>query len=173
MRDEVTIREATVADADVLAHHRAAMFREMEALDEARTRRVREATVAWIHGAMPRGEYRAWIAEAEGAVVAGVGLHVRPILPRLDPEGRLLPEVYGHVVNVYTEPPWRRRGIAERLMRRLIADSEPLHARGITLHASQDGRPLYEKLGFTDTNEMRLTRIASRGEPHIRTDGHG
>lgn len=158
---EPALREATVADAAVLAHHRAAMFREIESLDEAGTARVRDATAAWLASAMPRGEYRAWVAEADGAVVAGVGLHLRPILPRLDARGSLLPEVYGHVVNVYTEPPWRRRGIAERLMRRLLDDTRPLHGRGITLHASDDGRPLYEKLGFVATNEMRLTEVRS------------
>jgi GNAT superfamily N-acetyltransferase len=161
MPDEPTLREATVADVAVLAHHRAAMFREMESLDDGSTARVRDATEAWLRVAMPRGEYRAWVAEAEGAVVAGVGLHVRPILPRLDARGALLPEVYGHVVNVYTEPAWRRRGIAERLMRRLLADTQPLHGRGITLHASDDGRPLYEKLGFLATNEMRLIEVRS------------
>ena len=159
MAEAFTIRRGTVEDADVVAGHRAEMFREIVGFDEAGTGLMREATARWLRDAMPRGEYRAWLAEADGAVVAGVGLHVRPILPRLDDAGHLLPEVYGHVVNVWTEPPWRRRGIAERLMRRLIADCEPLHARGITLHASPDGRPLYEKLGFTSTNEMRLTRI--------------
>jgi len=27
----------------------------------------------------------------------------------------------------------------------------------VVLHASQDGRALYERLGFSPTNEMRLT----------------
>jgi hypothetical protein len=32
----------------------------------------------------------------------------------------------------------------------------------VILHSSPEGRPLYESLGFTSTNEMR--RIASRPE---------
>jgi hypothetical protein len=28
--------------------------------------------------------------------------------------------------------------------------------RSVNLHASDEGRPLYEKLGFSATNEMRL-----------------
>ena len=28
--------------------------------------------------------------------------------------------------------------------------------RSVALHASEEGRPLYEKLGFHHTNEMRL-----------------
>lgn len=159
MPEAFTIRRGSVADADAIARHRAEMFREIAGFDEAGTAQMRDATARWLRDAMPRGEYLAWLVEADGAVVAGAGLHVRPILPRLGPDGTMLPEVYGHVVNVWTEPPWRRRGIADALMRRLIADTAEFHARGITLHASDAGRPLYEKLGFTDNNEMRLTRI--------------
>ena len=159
MAEAFTIRRGTVEDADVVAGHRAEMFREIEGFDEPGTALMREATARWLREAMPRGDYLAWLAEVDGAVVAGAGLHVRPILPRLGDDGAMLPEVYGHIVNVWTEPAWRRRGIADALMRRLIADSAAFHARGITLHASDAGRPLYEKLGFTSTNEMRLTRI--------------
>jgi ribosomal protein S18 acetylase RimI-like enzyme len=60
------------------------------------------------------------------------------------------------ILNVYVERDWRRRGVAEALMRAVL---EALAARGISrvvLHASDDGRRLYERLGFVPTNEMRL-----------------
>jgi GNAT superfamily N-acetyltransferase len=60
------------------------------------------------------------------------------------------------VVNVFTEPAWRRRGIAELLMRRLLAWAREERLDRVVLHASAEGRPLYERLGFVSTNEMRL-----------------
>jgi GNAT superfamily N-acetyltransferase len=60
------------------------------------------------------------------------------------------------VVNVFTEPAWRRRGIAELLMRRLLAWAREERLDRVVLHASAEGRPLYERLGFVPTNEMRL-----------------
>lgn len=54
------------------------------------------------------------------------------------------------------EHAWRRRGVAEALMRAVL---EALAGRGIrrvVLHASDEGRRLYERLGFTVTNEIRL-----------------
>jgi hypothetical protein len=30
---------------------------------------------------------------------------------------------------------------------------------GVVLHASDEGRPLYESMGFQTTNEMRLKRV--------------
>jgi ribosomal protein S18 acetylase RimI-like enzyme len=60
------------------------------------------------------------------------------------------------VLNVYVEPPWRRRGVAERLMRVLLTALAERGIRRIVLHASADGRRLYERLGFKPTNEMQL-----------------
>jgi GNAT superfamily N-acetyltransferase len=60
------------------------------------------------------------------------------------------------IVNVYTEPAHRRRGLARRLM---VAMLDWLREQGygtVSLHASDYGRPLYESLGFAATNEMRM-----------------
>ena len=61
----------------------------------------------------------------------------------------------GLVVNVYTERAWRRRGVADALMRELLRWCSGNGVESIVLHASGEGRPLYQKLGFTPTNEMR------------------
>ena len=60
------------------------------------------------------------------------------------------------ILNMYTEPRARRRGIAKRLMEVMI---EWCRARGfsaVSLHASEAGRPVYEAMGFVQTNEMRI-----------------
>jgi ribosomal protein S18 acetylase RimI-like enzyme len=64
------------------------------------------------------------------------------------------------VLNVYVDPVWRRRGVAKALMRTLL---DALSERGIgriVLHASDEGRGLYERLGFVATNEMRFSSEA-------------
>ena len=61
------------------------------------------------------------------------------------------------MLNVFVERQWRRRGIARLLMRHVL---ESVRAHGIarcTLHASAEGKALYESLGFTPTTELRLT----------------
>src|SRR6266481_2324902 len=62
----------------------------------------------------------------------------------------------GLIVNVFTEPAWRRRGLAKLLMNAIIAWSREQNLDGLVLHASDDGRALYEQLGFICTTEMRL-----------------
>ena len=154
------IREATATDIPVLARHRAAMFRDMGQLALDSEALLAAETADYLRNALPRGEYLGWVAESSapsGEIIGGVGVQLRPILPRPGSSGdglELGPEAI--VLNMYVEPAWRRRGIGEALMRSLLAALAERKLRQIVLHASDDGRRLYERLGFVPTNEMRL-----------------
>jgi GNAT superfamily N-acetyltransferase len=161
MTGSITIRRATVADAAVLARHRAEMFRDMGDLPDALYAELLGATRAWIERAIPAGEYVAWLATPLGSdeVVAGAGVHLRPIIPRPRDRRRIEHGPQGLIVNVFTERPWRRRGIAERVMRELLAWARQAGVANLVLHASPEGRRLYERLGFEQTNEMRFAGL--------------
>jgi ribosomal protein S18 acetylase RimI-like enzyme len=154
------VRQAGAADIPVLAHHRAAMFRDMGQLASHQEESLKRATAAYLREALPRGEYFAWVAEdqeARPSTIGGAGVQLRPILPRpgmATADLELGPEAI--VLNVYVEPAWRRRGVAEALMRALLNALAARDIRRIVLHASAEGRRLYERLGFVPTNEMRL-----------------
>src|SRR3954463_6034444 len=158
--DSITIRRASVEDAAVLARHRAEMFRDMGDVTDEVYPHLLQATRSWLERGIPAGEYVAWLASPVGSdeVVAGAGLHLRTIIPR--PRDRTEVEMgpQGLIVNVFTERAWRRRGIAERLMRELLAGARENGTPRPILHASPEGRRLYERLGFEPTNEMKLKR---------------
>jgi len=153
------IRRATAADAGVLARHRAEMFRDMGELPDALHDTLIEAARAYFTQAVADGRYVAWVAELDDqskAIVAGAGLQLRELLPRpYGARGRLVRGPQGLVMNVYTERAWRRRGVADALMRELLQWCRQNGIESVVLHASPEGRRLYEKLGFTPTNEMR------------------
>jgi ribosomal protein S18 acetylase RimI-like enzyme len=157
---EFTLRQADASDIGLIAHHRAAMFRDMGTLAAHRMEALERATAAYLRDALTSGEYIAWVAENTAtppAVIGGAGVQIRPILPRPRPGSDELehgPEAI--VLNVYVEPAWRRRGIADALMRAVLQALAARGIRRIVLHASDDGRRLYERLGFVATNEMRL-----------------
>lgn len=153
------IRPATAADAAVLAHHRAGMFRDMGELPDDLRDTLEQAATAYFARAIPDGRYVAWVAyarERPSEIVGGAGLQLRELLPRPHrAQTRLMRGPQALILNVFTERPWRRRGVAEALMRELLEWCRENGVESVVLHASNEGRPLYEKLGFTPTNEMR------------------
>jgi ribosomal protein S18 acetylase RimI-like enzyme len=157
-----TVRQAGATDIPLLARHRAAMFRDMRQLPSHQDEPLAQATASYLRGALPRGEYLAWVAEDNGTppgAIGGAGIQLRPILPRPRPgedDLELGPEAI--VLNVYVEPAWRRRGVGEALMRTVLDALAVRGIRRIVLHASDEGRRLYQRLGFVPTNEMRLIR---------------
>lgn len=153
------VRQADSSDIPHLARHRVGMFRDMGQLAPQHERAMEQATISFLRAAMPRGDYLAWMAESQATpstVIGGAGVHLRAILPRPRGDGGLELGPEAIVLGMYVEPEWRRRGVAEALMRALLATLDARGIKRIVLHASNDGRRLYERLGFTPTNEMRL-----------------
>jgi GNAT superfamily N-acetyltransferase len=160
---DFTIRLAAVADIAAIAHHRAQMFADMGTMPESLRTALVASTTRYLETALPSGEYVGWLATPTAdpsQVIAGAGLQHRRILPRVVETPAGLDVMDGReaiVINVYTAPAWRRRGVARAIMSRLIDDVRAMPVQRLVLHASAEGRPLYEALGFAATNEMRYT----------------
>jgi GNAT superfamily N-acetyltransferase len=148
----IMIREAGVEDAAVILHHRRSMFRDMgegtiEELDAMAT-----MTGPWLTQALVDGSYRGWLAVDGERVVGGGGVLLCswPASPK-DPFLRR-----AIILNVYTELEYRHRGIARRIMKTIVEWVREQGFASVSLHASDEGRHLYEQLRFVATNEMRL-----------------
>jgi GNAT superfamily N-acetyltransferase len=152
------IRLATPADALLLATQRVAMFRDMGKTTAETEQPLLEASESYMAKALASGEYVGWVARLDSpphAVIAGAGVQFRPLLPRTDPSGQfLLVGREGLILNVYVDEAYRRQGVARRLMETLIAWAPGAGIVRLVLHASHDGRRLYESLGFLASNEM-------------------
>jgi uncharacterized protein (DUF849 family)/ribosomal protein S18 acetylase RimI-like enzyme len=157
------VRVATVADIPLLARHRAAMFREMGRLEADFETPLVQATVEYLRDAMPRDEYLGWVAESTASPaepIGGAGVQLRRILPRprVGAPG-IEPGPEAIILNVYVEPAWRRRGVAEALMRSVLKTLAERKVGRVVLHASDEGRRLYQRLGFIPTTEMLLSNL--------------
>ena len=151
--DGYRVRPATLDDIPVLAHQRCAMFVATGLIDRAATAELDAAERRYLAQAMPAGTFVAWLVEHEGRIVAGGGLQLRTLQPR---PGFVRGEPEGLVVSMWTEPSHRRRGLGNRVMDAILQWCRARGIRRLTLHASGEGRPLYERFGFRPTNEMRL-----------------
>jgi GNAT superfamily N-acetyltransferase len=148
------VRSATIDDIPYLVAYRRAMFESMSFQHEHILAAMSAAMTEYLARAIPSGEYHGWVAEANGDVIAsgGMVIHYLPPSPR-NMDGR---EAY--IMNIYTVPAWRAQGVATAIMQAILEYIDRLGIPVVTLHASAAGRPIYEKLGFEPTNEMRLLR---------------
>lgn len=153
-RGTYTLRLAAAEDAPILARHRASMFRDMGEVDEPGASIIENASEDHLAAMIEAREYFGFLAEHEGEVVGGGGVWIRPVLPR---PGALQGAMEAYVLNVYTKPEHRRSGVARAIMQAILDWSREQRVNRVVLHASKEGRSLYESLGFEDSNEMRMT----------------
>lgn len=150
---EFAIRAATFDDIPVLLRHRRMMWWDMGRHDEEVLSLMEAAAREYFVDAVPKGTYRAFLALNDtGSVVGGGGIVISPwpgVFRQRAPQRAM-------ILNVYVERDYRRRGVAKSLMETMIAWCREQKFAVIGLHATEEGRPLYEKLGFRPTNEMRL-----------------
>jgi GNAT superfamily N-acetyltransferase len=116
--------------------------------------------------ALSCGEYVGWLAapaQEPQTIIGGAGVFLRDSLPGPRKEHGKTVDVtrgkLGLLINVFTEPDWRRRGVGMLVMQQVIEWSREQCLDRLILHASDAGRPLYEKMGFVATNEMRLENL--------------
>ena len=148
------VRPATLADADVLVHHREAMFAEM-GTPAPQVAVAGPMFRTWLTDALPNGTYRAWVVETEaGDAVAGGGMTVLPWPPGPQHPGGLVAFVY----NVYTEPPHRGRGLARQVMNAIHDWCRAAEIESIALNASRFGQPLYESMGYRVSESPTMVR---------------
>ena len=147
------IRPAVTEDLEAIVRHRRRMFEDMGFTDRQALDTMLAISTPLILRCVIDGTYRGWLVETSGdGIVAGGGVIILQFQPHpIDPRPQR-----AWVVNMFTEPEHRRRGLARRLMKTMVEWCSAEGMRFLYLHASDDGRPLYESMGFKSSNEMRL-----------------
>jgi len=147
------IREATPADIPEILRQRRAMYEDMDYKDAAALSAMVSISTSYLEKAMAEGSFRSWLASVENRTVAGGAIIISPWPAHpYDLECRR-----ATILNVYTDREYRRRGVARQIMQTMIDWCRAEGFAQVALHASPDGRPLYESLGFAVSNEMKLT----------------
>ena len=146
------IRQANINDLDELVQLRIDLMREVGSLKEGVDEAALEtATRRYFVEKLPKGGFLAWVAEADGRVVGISGL----ILFDRPPTADNLSGLEGYVLNMYTMPEWRGKGIGTALLNEIIKFAKTTDARRLRLHATPAGRPVYEKALFIPLSATR------------------
>ncbi len=146
------IREATPADIPEILRQRRAMYEDMDYNDATALSTMVSISTNYLAKAMAGGSFRSWLASVETRTVGGGAIIISPWPAHpYDLECRR-----ATILNVYTDRDYRRRSIARRILETMITWCQREGFARVDLHASPDGRHLYESLGFEPSNEMRL-----------------
>jgi GNAT superfamily N-acetyltransferase len=149
-------RFATVEDAALISAQRHQMFAENQLATEAHYTAMDEAFEPWVRERLADGRYVGLFleedAKPEPLVIAAAGIYFMDFPPHwMD-----ISPVRAYLLNFYTAPEARGRGLATELLGRCVEECNRRHVGVVTLHASKFGRPVYERFGFKQHNEMVL-----------------
>jgi GNAT superfamily N-acetyltransferase len=151
--DEIVIRQATISDIPDLVRLRRVMLESMGFDNPAQLTAADAAAAVYFARAIPVKEFYGWLAVTSTGMAVGSGGVVIDLHP---PGPSNLSGQIGYIMNLVTIPSHRRRGIARRIMQTMLEWLAERNVHRVTLHATEEGRPLYEEFGFVDSNEMRL-----------------
>ena len=114
---------------------------------------VETASRDYYRAALADGSHAAWLVFDGDTWIGAGGVSFYRIMPTYhNPSGRR-----AYLMNIYTHPDYRRRGIARHLVDLLVGEARQRGITAISLEATDMGRPLYEAYGFVQMPaEMEL-----------------
>ena len=142
----IQIRLAVPADIPQLCKLRLAYFdEEFGTLPADKTAAIKAHLPAYFTAHLGRDCIAAAAEAEDGTLVSNALLTVieKPANPFF-PCGRS-----GYVLGVFTEPDYRGQGLATQIMALILQEAKRLQLDTVTLSASDMGKGIYEKLGFT------------------------
>lgn len=152
--ESLLYRRAGSHDRELLTRLRLEVLRAANGLEEdVDLSRTELESRRYYETCFPEDSHAAWLV-FDGEEVVGTGaVSFYQVMPTYhNPSGKK-----AYIMNMYTRPDYRRRGIAHRVLELLTAEAEMRQIDAVTLEATAAGRPLYEAFGFTAMrDEMEL-----------------
>lgn len=150
------LRPAFAEDVETVADLRLRFLAEHRGVDPSQfPADFRATTIEFLRRQSEAGTAISWLAEHDGLPVGAVTMLLLDLAPR--PEDQSGNE--GYIVNMYVLPGHRRAGIGRTLLDACLAAAREVGLRRLVLYATDDGRPLYAGVGFTQNAAWMELRI--------------
>jgi len=153
LANDISYHRAGVADIDVLIEFRLRFLAEHA--NRARLPKedeLRKNLMDYFEKAMPAGDFIAWLAKQDGKVIGTSGI----VVWRMPPNNSVKTGKQGYILNMYTVPEARRKGICTELLERMIVEAKALGLSRVHLHASKLGEDIYRRRGFREPGDIEL-----------------
>jgi len=148
-----TLRRATLGDLDLLVRHRRGMWKAIAKIPQADLDAADRTYRRWARTHMKSNRFAGFIVDVAGGPVASGCVWLMQVQPRPDWKGTTA----AYLLSMFTEPAHRSRGHGARIVREAIRFAKARGIQVMILHASSFGGPIYTRLGFERTTEMRLS----------------
>ncbi len=144
----VSYRKAGKSDIDELVRIRSIFLEEYDRENHLNNKEnVDKEVEEYLQKFMDTEIFTGFVAEKDGEIVGTSAIAFYDILPAaLYMNGKL-----GYISNVFVFPEYRKQGIAKKLFELAVNEGLDRNCSKLTLHASKDGEPVYEKFGFVKT----------------------
>ena len=150
----LSYKKATLEDINILTETRIEVLRAANKLsDDVDMTEVEKQSYNYYQRAICDGSHIAYLVFDGSRFIGAGGVSFFQVMPTYhNPSG-----YKAYIMNMYTNPEYRRQGIAYKTLDMLIREAKSLGITAISLEATDLGRPLYEKYGFVKlNNEMEL-----------------
>lgn len=154
MEQGFNYKRATITDIAELVQTRIIVLRAANKLSaDVPMAEVEQESYAYYEKALASGEHIAYLVYDKDRFIGAGGVSFYQVMPTYhNPSGRK-----AYIMNMYTDPEYRRQGIAYRTLDLLVKEARTQGISQIALEATDMGRPLYEKYGFVSMkDEMEL-----------------
>ncbi len=100
----------------------------------------------YFSGGITNNTLVVWLALEEDYIIGTAGVCYFQYPPSFtNPTGKI-----AYITNVYTRDEYRKQGVATKLLELIMEEVKNEGCRFARLHASKQGKGLYEKIGFAD-----------------------
>ncbi|HEV2226941.1 MAG TPA: GNAT family N-acetyltransferase [Nitrososphaerales archaeon] len=148
---EFKVRQAGERDIPTLTSQRHRMFEDMHSPPSEDHAVHDNAFPGWAKKEIKANRFFCFLVQTDdGRTVGGATLWLREVQPYPGFAGGKVP----YLMSVYTEPEFRGRGVATLVIKRAMDWANERGFHSMSLHASKDGRKIYESLGWKSGNEM-------------------
>ena len=152
--DKINYRRAKIDDLEALINCRVRFLNELyNHPNDEQTEVLRKSLRQYFSEAIASNDFVAWVSEYKGRIICTSGMVVwqRPANYSGLESGKL-----GYLLNFYTIPEARRKGIGERLLKELIKEARLIGLKYLHLNATKDGIRIYRKAGFVEPDDIEL-----------------
>ena len=153
---ELSYIKATLDDLEWLAESRILVLKAVNKLDDSvDMTEIKKQSYDYYKRALADGTHVAYLVFDQNTFVGAGGISFFQVMPTYhNPTGNK-----AYIMNIYTNPDYRRMGIAHKILDFLVSASREKGISAICLEATDMGRPLYENYGFIAMNdEMELSQ---------------